>query len=265
MYLPLRKLRNTTTTTTKKEGAFLREVKEMSYNHQRNYGQGPMTLTSDAIEVYKRWRAQKRVHTGVHHISASFIELLEKDMHDMRIEKDYAVSAYPSVKGGIPKKHAECLDIINNRWRLNEISEDAFDKIKIPLCDFTSIIEKVFGFVNEKTINREKKKLFSILKMQQIRKGNDWFVVSEFYEDPELKLDEYVKTKESINKKVELIIQIIEENKGLTPDDLIKYIGDDNEVKKKLNKSKRIKFDELNNKFIPLTPFEKAMIGGIAR
>jgi len=263
MYLHIRNIRKTYTTYTKKEGAFLQEVMRMSYDKNRNYEH--LSITTEAIEVYKRWRAQKRVHTGVHYISEFFIELLEKDMYDMRIEKDYTVSAYPNVRGAIPKKHAECLDIINNRWKLNEISDDVFDNMKIPLSDFTSIIEKVFGYVNEKTINREKKKLFSILKMKQIRKGNDWLVVSQFYEDPELKLDEYIKTKESINKRVELILQIIEDNKGISPAELQKYIGDDTEVKKMLNKSKRIKFDELHNKFIPLTPFEKQMIGGLAR
>lgn len=164
--------------------------------------------------------------------------------------KQYSVCGEAETYTRITLNQTKFRDVFDKRHSYNSWNDNIKQKYKIPLEEFQKLIIDVFDVSSRDVINKHKKSLLESLNLKQIRKSNHYYIVHLKYKDSDLILKNYNDRKQTTKNKYEQIVQIVKSEKGLAVTDLVDYISGDEDLKKMINTSKELTFDEITQKLI---------------
>jgi hypothetical protein len=98
----------------------------------------------------------------------------------MQLKKQYTSVPHSQIHTqiDISSKQLELIDWMHKNFSIEEYDEEFTPKI--PLLIIKNQIRRIFGYSNEKTINREKNVFCENVRFHQIREGNKYYLVPNY-------------------------------------------------------------------------------------
>lgn len=147
--------------------------------------------------------------------------------------------------------HMNIVDEIEAKYYLNALELQHKMRFKIDIKDIKEIVQKHTHYIDVAKVREQTNLILKLLNMQTIRLGNSYFAIYPEYrkETGQDKLYDYLEHKRDIQKRVNTIFSIMEEENGISPKMMEEFIGDNEELKRILNNHQSLTFDEKTNRF----------------